>query len=59
MVCDFPLFMTIIAGLTVWQIENFLPVAVDECKMLFYNVNINNNYYDLMIHLLEIFIFLP
>ena len=43
-----------------WQIENFLPVAVDECKMLFYNVNINNNYYyDLMIHLLEIFIFVP
>ena len=23
-----------IVGLTVWQIENFLPVAVDECKMM-------------------------
>ena len=21
-----------VVGLTVWQIENFLPVAVDECK---------------------------
>ena len=35
-----------------WQIENFLPVAVDECKML-YNTENNNN--DLMIHLLVYF----